>query len=402
MTDRVTFLSYHSCPLLQPGRGWAGGMNVYVDELSRVLAAAGTRVDVFTRRHDPSVPESVAVAPGYVVHHVEAGPPRELAPARSVRYLAVFADAVMDRLRYLPPVSAVHSHYWLSGWAGLKIKRETGLAHVHSSHTLGRVKARVESDRPPEHLVRLAAEHEVIAESDRLIASTDTEVGELVDGYGADPDRIRVVAPGVDHDHFLPGVQAAARIRLGWPDRPTLLFVGRIQEVKGPDVAVEAMDRLRGRHPRPRLVLVGAPSGVGGERYHQSLRGLVADYDLEDEVTFTEPVPHRRLADFYRAADLVLVPSRSESFGLVAAEAQACGVPVLAATVGGLPTVVGPGSGGLLIDGWDPDPWAAEVKTILEDSDLAAQLSRQGPEWAERYSWEAVASLLIEIYRDLG
>lgn len=402
MRGRIVFLSFHTCPLLQPGRGWAGGMNVYVDELSRVLAGHGFRVDVFTRRHHPTPPDTVTVTSGYVLHHVEAGPPRELAPARSVRFVSVFADAVRDALRYLPPVDVLHSHYWLSGWAGLKLKRELGLPHVHSSHTLGRVKARAERRRPPEHLVRLAAEHEVIGESDLLLASTRQEHDELVAGYGADPARIQVVPPGVDHDRFVTGVRDSARIRLGWPPGPTLLFVGRLQEAKGPDLAVEVIDRLRGRHPPPRLVLVGAPSGTDGCRYAQGLRARVARLELEAAVTFADPVPHRQLGDVYRSADLVLVPSRTETFGLVAAEAQACGVPVLAARAGGLATVVGEGSGGVLIEGWDPDLWASEAKSILDDPETGAELAARGPAWAERFSWETVADRLAEIYRGLG
>lgn len=401
MRPRVTFLSFHTCPLLQPGRGWAGGMNVYVDELSRALARDGIQVDVFTRRHDSDA-ASVTVEPGLVVHHIDAGPPRELDPARSVRFIAVFADEVMDRLRSTPGTSVVHSHYWLSGWAGLKIKRETGLAHIHSSHTLGRVReARALDNRPPDRLVRLAAEQEVIGEADAVIASTEQERSDLIDRYGADRAAVSVIAPGVDHDLFIPGDRTAARIRLGWPDVPTLLFVGRVQSLKGPDVAVEAMAGVAEEIPDARLVVVGAPSGERGARHMDQLHERVKTLDMGDRVTFAEPVAHRLIADVYRAADLVLVPSRSESFGLVAVEAQACGVPVLASGVGGLATVVGPGSGGMLVQGWGGSDWAAAALRILGDEGTARVLSSRGPGWAMYFSWEGAVESHNAVYDGL-
>lgn len=402
MSGRVAFLAVHTCPLLQPGSGWAGGMNVYIDELARALAREGIQVDVFTRRHSREVPATVTVEKGFVLHHVDAGPAREMDPQRTVRYLNVFSEQVIDQIHFLPELRLVHSHYWLSGWAGLRVKSATGLPHVHSFHSLGRVKdLNRRPDAAPEALTRLAAEQDVIDGSDRIIASTDTEKANLVDHYSIEPSNICVAAPGVDHDIFTPGPRKAARIRLGWPDVPTTLFVGRIQPTKGPDVALEAFRLIAKEVEDSRLVIVGAPSGPDGRNEYETLQKRAKTLNLSDRVTFAEPIPHREMPDVFRASDLTLVPSRSESFGLVAAEAQATGVPVLAARVGGLTDVVGEESGGVLIDGWGSPEWSEKAIRILKDKSLAAELSRLGPVWAERYSWKTSVARIVEIYREM-
>jgi D-inositol-3-phosphate glycosyltransferase len=403
MGEHVVLLSFHTCPLAQPGQGWAGGMNVYVDELARAMARDGIEVDVFTRRHDREVPETITVEPGFSLHHVEAGPSRELDPRRALRYLGVFTDAVIDRVGFMSDLSVVHSHYWLSGWAGLRVKRHLGLSHVHSSHTLGRVngvpRRRIET---PERLMRIATEQEVIAESDAIVVSGPEERADLIDRYRADVDRISIVTPGVDHDRFVPGVRDAARIRLGWPDVETLLYVGRIHPVKGPDLALQAFSGTTATFSDARLVVVGAPAGDDGAREMEKLQRMAKSLDLGHAVTFADPVPHRQLADVYRAADLVLVPSRSESFGLVAAEAQASGVPVIAAAVGGLKTVAAKGSGGILVDSWEPDKWSGEALRVLTEPGLRSTLEAAGPRWAERFSWEAAVADLRATYRSLS
>lgn len=402
MRGRVAFLAVHSCPLLQPGSGWAGGMNVYIDELARALARDGIQVDVFTRRHSRAVPATVTVEKGFVLHHIDAGPAREMDPERTVRYLGAFADAVIDHLRYLPAVSLVHSHYWLSGWAGLRVKSAIGLPHVHSFHSLGRIKDL--NRRPgatPEALSRIAAEQDVIDGSDRIITSTDTEKANLVGHYNTDSALVCVAAPGVDHAMFTSGLAKAARIRLGWPDVPTVLFVGRIQPAKGPDVALEAFAIVANQVEDSRLVIVGAPSGSDGRNEYESLQRRAKHLNLSDRVTFAEPVPHREMPDVYRASNLVLVPSRSESFGLVAAEAQASGVPVLAARVGGLTDVVAAGSGGFLVDGWGSPEWSKPAVEILTDRSLATELGQLGSIWAERFSWETAVARIADIYREM-
>lgn len=402
MSSRVAFITVHTCPLLQPGSGWAGGMNVYVDELARSLARDGINVDVFTRRHGKDVPGTVVVDKGYVVHHIDAGPPRELDPTKTVRYMGTFADRVSEMIALLPEVRLVHSHYWLSGWAGLRIKKALGLPHVHSFHTLGRISDQNRrSDSRPQSLERLAAEQEVIDDTDRIIASTEAEKNDLVTHYRADPKDVCVAPPGVDHDLFTPGLRQAARIRLGWPDVPTVLFAGRIQPAKGPDVVLEAFKMIVDRIDDARLVLVGAPSGNEGAREYEALQRRAKTLDLADKVTFAEPVPHRQMGDVYRASNLVMVPSRSESFGLVAAEAQASGVPVLGARVGGLAAVLAEGSGGVLLDDWDPETWARAAIDILCDNQRAEDLAKKGSAWAEKFSWEASAERILDIYREM-
>ena len=377
-------------------------MNVYIDELARSLARDGIGVDVFTRRHSRDVPATVIVEKGFAVHHLDAGPAREMDPQRTIRYMGAFAEEVIDALSFIPEAKLVHSHYWLSGWAGLRVKSATGLPHVHSFHTLGRIKEmHRRSDDTPEALNRLAAEQEVIDGSDRIISSTETEKADLVRLYQTDPTRICVSAPGVNHDLFMPGLQQSARIRLGWPEVPTLLYVGRIQPTKGTDVALEAFRILADQVEDSRLVIVGAPSGAVGANEYDALQRRAKSLDLSDRVTFAEPVPHREMPDVYRASDLVMVPSRSESFGLVAAEAMASGVPVLAARVGGLNDVVGAGSGGVLVDGWDPADWAQAALKVLSDPDRAGELARLGPRWAERFSWETAVDRIAEIYQDM-
>lgn len=385
MIDRVAYISMHASPLQQPGAGDAGGMNVYIDGLSRTMAQRGVEVDVFVRRYAPDLADTVDVDGAYRVHHVAAGPAEPLPISRLARYVRAFSRGASERFEDLPDI--VHSHYWLSGWAGLLIKRELGVPHANSFHTLGRIKDLTKrADEPPESLLRIATEHEVIEESDCVVASTPSEAQDLMEHYGADPGRICTSPPGVDRTVFSPGSRTEARRRLGLDPGPLALFVGRIQPLKGVDVAIEAAAML----PDLRLVVVGGPSGVGGEAELRRLRKRAADMAVE----FVEPVPHPRLVDYYRAADVLLLPSRSESFGLVAAEAQACGIPVVAARTGGLGDVVSDGVSGLLVDGWEPADYAVALEKIIGDESMAAGAL----EWAERFSWEATANRFLELY----
>ena len=328
---------------------------------------------------------------------------REIGPERTHRHLGVFADRVVDQIRQTPDTSLVHSHYWLSGSVGLRVASVLGMPLVHSFHTLGRVKDRNRrSDAALSTFSRLVAEEDVIEGARRIVASTSAEKEDLVAHYGADESKICVAAPGVDHDLFTPGLKAPARIRMGWPDVPTVLFAGRIQSLKGADIALEAYLRLQRRIDRTRLVIVGSPSGSEGVRELETLQRRVKEADLVDQVTFAEPVPHREMADVYRASDVVVVPSRAESFGLVAAEAQAAGVPVVAANVGGLRHVVPEGSGGVLVDGWDPEVWADAIASVLTDHELAASLAESGPLHAEAFSWDLAVERIVDVYRQVA
>jgi D-inositol-3-phosphate glycosyltransferase len=397
--NSIAFLSMHTSPLLQPGSGDAGGMNVYIDELSRTMAVRGVRADVYTRRIDPDDPDVVEVMPGYRVIHIDAGPATPLPVAALPKYVRLYARQIEEMLRSDPP-QILHSHYWLSGWAGLLVKRSLGIPLANSFHTLGRVKDESRRpDEPPESLLRIAAEHEVIEGSDCVMASTPIEAQELLEFYGADPNRLCTSPPGVDHRLFRTGSRNRARQRLGLADGPVVLFVGRIQPIKGVDVAVEAMATIVDRHRDATLMVVGGPSGPRGLAEMSALRRRAVELGLAAKIRFVGPVPHGLVPDLYRAADVVMVPSRSESFGLVAAEAQACGTPVVATRIGGLTDVVDDGSTGFLIDGWDPEDHAEAVLRFLDDPELAAKMGASAVKWSRRFSWDATFRRYIELYK---
>lgn len=397
MIRRVAYLSMHTSPLVQPGVGDAGGMNVYVDQLARAMAARGVAVEVFTRRRDPELPEQVTVVPGYTVHHIDVGPPRPLPTERLVHHVRRFAEEVLAKLRHLPPVDVVHTHYWLSGWAGLIVKQQLGVPMANSFHTLGRIKNLTKrGDDPPESLLRIAAEQEVIAGSDCVVASTPVEADDLLSHYGAEPGALCVSPPGVDHSRFYPDSQDEARERLGLGPGPLIAFVGRVQAMKGVDVALGAFERVVERVPDATLLIVGGPSGPHGEREMRSLRARAAK--MPGRVVFKDAAPHHILADVYRAADVLHVPSRSESFGLVAVEAQACGTPVVASKVGGLMFSVDDGASGVLVDGWDPREHAEAILGILTDDARASLMGKTAVEWAERFSWDNTVSRFLELY----
>lgn len=402
MIARVAFVSMHTSPLRDPGKGDAGGMNVYLHELATTMATHGVQVDVYTRQDHPTLPETVEVKPGYRVHHLEAGPPAPLCIEGQVPHLAEFSRGLVERLEAGPSIpDLVHSHYWLSGWAALEAKRRFDIPMANSFHTLGRVKdATRREDQTPTDPVRIAAEETLISSANCVVASTPFEADDLMDHYGADPTKLCVSPPGVNRTHFHPGSRAEARSRLGLGDEPLALFVGRIQALKGPDVAVEAVAMARERLEDLSLLIVGGPSGPQGEAEMGALREAASGME-PGAVRFHPPVGHSRLADFYRAADLLVAPSRSESFGLVAAEAQACGLPVVAARRGGLMYVVEDGGSGLLVEGWEPEGYAAAICKVIEDRELRSSMSVRAVEWASRYSWQTTSDRLLELYRSV-
>lgn len=397
MISHVVYLSMHTSPLLQPGTGDAGGMNVYIDGLARTMVGRGVAVDVYTRRTSPEQPDSVTVIDGYRVLHVDAGPPEPMAIRPMAIYVTEFAEAVIASVESEGAVpDIIHSHYWLSGWAGLLIKRRLGVPLANSFHTLGRVKdLHKRDDEPPESLLRIAAEAEVIDNSECVVASTPHEARDLLDHYGADPGRLCTSPPGVDHSVFCPGDRDVARSRVGFGKPPILLYAGRIQPLKGVDIVLEAFAIIKETLGDASLVIVGGPSGAQGPDELERLKGLGA---VIGDVEFRDPVPHDDLADHYRAADLLMLPSRSESFGLVAAEAQSCALPVIAARTGGLEDVVCDGVSGILVDGWDPADHAAAALRVLADPLLEKQLREGAVEWSQRFSWESTANRFLELY----
>jgi D-inositol-3-phosphate glycosyltransferase len=399
---RVATLSVHTSPLDQPGAGDAGGMNVYIVETARRLADRGVAVDVFTRATSSDLPPVVEMAPGVTVRHVSAGPFEELGKEELPAQLCAFTAAVLreEAQHEAGHYDLVHSHYWLSGQVGWLARDRWSVPLVHTAHTLAKVKneALADGDRP-EPRSRVIGEEQVVAEADRLIANTEEEARQLVRHYDADPARTLVVPPGVDLDRFAPGDRSAARRTLGVPDDAlVLLFVGRIQPLKAPDVLLHAAARLLADDPslRPRLAVhvVGAPSGSGLDAPEQ-LHKLAAALGIADVVHFFPPQPPDRLADHYRAADVTVVPSHNESFGLVALEAQACGTPVVAAAVGGLRTAVRDGVSGLLVPGHRPGDYAAAVRDAVARRELLAAGARRH---AARFSWDRTADSLVAAY----
>lgn len=410
-------LSVHTSPLAQPGTGDAGGMNVYVAETARELARRGIEVDVFTRATTGAVPPVVSLVPGVTVRHVVAGPYEGLAKDDLPGQLCAFAAGVMGAGAARPEgwYDLVHSHYWLSGQVGWLAADRWRVPLVHTMHTMARVKnqhtAPGDSGEPAG---REVGEQQVVDAADRLVANTADEARELIELYGADPARIAVVAPGVDLSTFHPyrsgggvlaasaGSRAEERARLGLRgDAIVIAFAGRVQPLKAPDVLVKAVAALLARRPhwRDRLVLavLGGPSG-SGLAHPDSIAGLAGDLGLADVVRILPPVPRDELAAWMRCADLVAVPSRSESFGLVALEALAVGTPVVAAAVGGLPTAVG--DAGVLVHGHDPIDWARALEGLLADTVRRELLSCNAIRHARRFAWDVTAARLIDVYRD--
>ena len=404
-------ISLHTSPLDQPGTGDAGGMNVYVVELARRLAARGTRVEVFTRATSSAQAPVADLADGVLVRHVPAGPFEGLAKEDLPGQLCAFAAGVMRTEAGHEPgwYDVVHSHYWLSGQVGWLAAERWQVPLVHSAHTLAKVKnAHLAPGDAPEPVGRVIGEEQVVAAADRLVANTADEARDLVTHYGADPARIDIAPPGADLEVFAPGDAAAARRRLGVrEDAAVLLFAGRIQPLKGPDVLVRAAAAMLRRDPalRGRLVVavVGGPSGSGLERPHELEAlarglGLLDVPGVPDVVRFEPPAPREVLADWYRAADLVAVPSSNESFGLVALEAQASGTPVVAASVGGLRTAVADGTSGVLVEGHDPGRWGQVLAGLLDDPARLARLARGARAHAEGFGWDATADRVLASY----
>jgi D-inositol-3-phosphate glycosyltransferase len=413
----------HTSPLAQAGTGDGGGMNVYVRELSTALARAGVRCEVFTRAWSPRQAAVIQVEPGLRVHNVAAGPQAPIVKESLPDLVGPFTRGVAGRLAELAAggqqVDAIHANYWLSGVAGHSLKHELGVPLISTFHTLDRVKAEASAEElvAAEPARRALAEAEVVNCSDALLASCPVEADQLVELYGADPARIDIVAPGVDRAFFAPGDYRQARRAVGFPpDRPLVLFVGRIQPLKALDVAVGALAELvhgplgratycraggRGPVAGATLVVIGGPSGPHGDEELARLRGQIDALSLAGRVCFISPQSHEMLSTYYRAADVCVVPSRSETFGLVALEAAACGVPVVASAVGGLTTLVAHGETGYLVEGRDPVAMADRVADILSDPGLAACMARSASRRAARYTWTAAAARLRRLYRDL-
>ncbi|KUJ65382.1 D-inositol-3-phosphate glycosyltransferase [Streptomyces albus subsp. albus] len=444
---RIAMLSVHTSPLHQPGTGDAGGMNVYIVELAKRLAELGIEVEIFTRATTGGLPPAVDLAPGVLVRHVDAGPYEGLAKEDLPAQLCAFTHGVMRAWAGHRPgyYDLVHSHYWLSGHVGWLAAERWGVPLVHAMHTMAKVKnaALAEGDTP-EPAARVIGETQIVRAADRLIANTAEEADELVRYYEAEPPKVAVVHPGVNLDRFRPlasgegdgGTQlgdaapvpaqaaalgaapaagssagrAAARARLGLPQDALIpLFAGRIQPLKAPDILLRAVAILLDEDPalRSRIAVpvVGGPSGTGMTK-PERLQKLAARLGIADVVRFRPPVGQDQLADWYRAASVLVMPSYSESFGLVAIEAQACGTPVLAAAVGGLPVAVRDGETGFLVQGHDPADYARVLRRFAPEPGAAepggALVTRMGAaaaRHAQSFGWDTSAARTAEVYQ---
>ncbi|MEU6484481.1 D-inositol-3-phosphate glycosyltransferase [Streptomyces sp. NPDC046887] len=403
---RVAMLSVHTSPLHQPGTGDAGGMNVYIVELARRLAAIGIEVEIFTRATTGALPPAVELAPGVLVRHVDAGPYEGLAKEELPAQLCAFTHGVMRAWAGHRPghYDLVHSHYWLSGHVGWLAAERWGVPLVHAMHTMAKVKnaALAEGDAP-EPAARVIGETQIVRAADRLIANTAEEADELVRFYQAEPHKTAVVHPGVNLDRFRPADgRAAARARLGLPpDAFIPVFAGRIQPLKAPDILLRAAALLLDHDPtlRGRMLVpvVGGPSGSGLAK-PEKLQKLAARLGIADVVRFHPPVDQDRLADWFRAASVLVMPSYSESFGLVAIEAQAAGTPVVAAAVGGLPVAVRHAETGFLVPGHDPAAYAEALRPFTTDPSLSARLGRAAARHARSFGWDTAAAATAEVY----
>lgn len=396
-------LAVHSNPLAEPGEGDAGGMTVYIRQIARTLAARGVEVDIFTRRDMSRAAPETILYDGVRVIQVEAGPaglPKEQIPL----YLPEFTCNLTTFVQETASVyEMIHSHYWLSGRVAAKLSARWCVPFVHTFHTLGLVKNQVlrVGDRV-EPQGRLSGEGRVIADAAAIVASTVQERRDLVDLYAAHPDRIHLIPPGVDHTIFTPGDKADARRTLGFLAERLLLFVGRLQPLKAADTAIRALAHLvewgRVDLGATQLLVVGGASGQSGQSEPIRLQSLAERLGIASAVTFVPAQPQSHLRTFYRAADVCLVPSHAESFGLVALEAQACGTPVVGSAVGGLRSIVRHGQTGFLVDPHSAEAFAERAWQVLSDPKLAASIGRLAVCSSAKFSWDAAAEQLHELY----
>ena len=392
----------HTSPLDQPGIGDAGGMNIYVLESAQRMAAMGVEVDIFTRRTESESPEIIEISKGVRVRYFDCGHghlTKEQMPAHILGLSKEFLRIVKDE-KY----DAIHSHYWISGKVAMPAAAKLRIPLIHTMHTMARVKnLNLAEGESPEPMIRVQGETQVAAAAQALIANTDSEAASLVSLYDACPDTVHVVNPGVDLFTFTPGKgRKAAREQIDTPANALVVtFVGRIQPHKGPEVLIRATSELvkHSPHMRPQLIvnIIGGASGANTEEVER-LKELSTWLNIDDVVHFAPPVPRADLAHWYRAADLVCVPSYSESFGLVALEAQACGTPVVATAIGGLRTAVADGISGVLVDGHDPKAWSSVIARLLQEPQRRVLLSMGALEHASHFGWDATARGTLDIY----
>ncbi|MET3510015.1 glycosyltransferase [Plantibacter flavus] len=386
---RIAMISLHTSPGDEPGSGDAGGMNVVVRHQAVAMGAAGHEVDVITRRSSADQPSAASLAPGVTLRFLDAGPAEPVAKGRHEE----FVDDFRSELARLPRYDVLHAHHWFSGMAALPLARELGIPHVQSFHSIA-----AESTTPLSHGERaespgrLAGEARLAAESDAVVAISAAEADTAITRLGARPGRVSIVPPGVDGTLFHP---------LDGPrsGRPTAVVAGRLHPLKGFDLAIETIAAVA-PELRPELVIAGDVS-VDYDRYAEELAALARDLGVADDVRFVGPQSRIGLATLFRESTLVLVPSHSETYGLVALEAAASGVPTVVAASGGLREAVVDGETGIVIDSRDPHIWGAAVSSILGDPKRLAQLGSAARRRAERFDWQRSGDALVDVYRTL-
>ncbi len=403
MNLRVAMLSIHTCPLAALGAKETGGMNVYVRELSRELGRMGVEVDVFTRSQNAAIPRVVRMGEQVQVIHLPAGPEAPMARAEIHGHLDEFVDGIEAwRLTRGVEYDLIHAHYWLSGVAALGLRDRWGVPVLQMFHTLGRPKNRAaRSSGELEPAIRLREETRIVGAADRIVAANDVERAELLRAYGAGAQRIATIPCGVDTELFTPGDRAAARRELGLDARPVLLWVGRMAPIKGLDTLLAAVGRLCAAGTEARLLIVGGDADDPPNGHEVSLRAQIRRLGLDGAVSFVGPQPQERLPTYYAAADVTVVPSYYESFGMVALEAMACGSPVIASRVGGLVTTVRDGVTGFLVPESDVAALAERIAALVADPDLGWRIGREGVRWAAQHRWPCVAEAVCREYASL-
>ncbi|MFM7525375.1 MAG: glycosyltransferase [Actinomycetota bacterium] len=394
--QHVAVLSLHTSPLAQPGVGDGGGMNVYVRELTSSLARLGVQCTTYTRAWKPGLADVVDIEPNHRLVHVRAGD-FDLPKEQLIDIVPEFTDTVSHHLRTHSAAQVIHANYWLSGLAGHSLKHDLNLPLITTFHTLARIKA-LHGDA--ESRERDKIESSIIGCSDAIFVSCEEERDQFRTLYGDSPGTVEVITPGVERAYFSPGSRSGARSALSLGAHPVLLFVGRIQPLKGLDVAIEALAALR--RSDAVLLVVGGASGRDGEAELQRVNALAESLGVARQIRFVAPQPHHLLATYYRAADVVLVPSRSESFGLVALEASACGTPVVATAVGGLLSLVDDGVNGFLVPERDGQLFAKRVAQILDDSALADAMRQRAVQRSAAYSWQGAARRMRRVVAEFA
>ncbi|MBF6599049.1 MAG: glycosyltransferase [Dehalococcoidia bacterium] len=397
---RIAVLSAHTSPLAAAGGRESGGMNVYVRELSRELGARGYRVDVFTRRTSPEAPDVQPIGPNARVVQIDAGPPALIEKDAIAGHLAEFeANILACTEREALSYDLVHSHYWMSGWAGMRLARRWHVRHVAMFHTLGEVKNRA---RITEHetVERIDVERAIATTADAVVVASEHERQLLTSLYGADAARMHLVPCGVDLDLFTPLDKEEARRRLQLRDgERIILFVGRIEPLKGIDVLIGAAAQLHDDE-NFRVLIVGGDARADAEI--AQLRSLAERLGVEHHIAFVGAVAHDALPLYYNAADVCVVPSYYESFGMVAVESMACGTPVVASRVGGLASTISDGETGYLISWRCPEPFAERLELLLDNDELRASFGRAAREAVERFRWANVADAVAVLYEQLS